>query len=309
MVKPPRIVLVDMLRVVPRALGRYTGTLLAVFVAQTLVAMACMVAIAIVLAQAFAHLPLWDEAVDGDLVALAWCIRGAPAAIVACGGLVVAALLLWLLVSWFVVGGLLGVLAQEPDGRAETARCFGASGAATYLKFARLAVCSVPSWLLALFAFFACSSAMAPRFATALTVSDLIVPVAVSILPALIVLHVAWTVSDYARVELAVRHDSHDPSVAGAYLRALAFVIRRPITLVHGALGWLVFALVTLAYGYLAHGHPMYGAEGAVTLFVIRQGVALARVAVQVGVLAGQVELGHTGVLPPHRDSKPTAKS
>ena len=27
-----------------------------------------------------------DEGVDGDLVALAWCVRGAPAAVVACGG-------------------------------------------------------------------------------------------------------------------------------------------------------------------------------------------------------------------------------
>jgi hypothetical protein len=309
MVRPPRISLTDMVRVVPRALGRYTGTLLAVFVAQTLIAMACTAAVAIVLAQAFAHLPLWDEAVDGDLVALAWCIRGAPAAIVSCGGIVAAALLLWQLVSWFVVGGVLGVLAQEPEGRGETARCFGAAGAATYLKLARLAVCSLPSWLLALFAFFACSGAMAPRFETALTVSDLIVPVVVSLVPALVVLHVAWTVTDYARIELAVRHDSHDPSVAGAYLRAIAFVLRRPITLLHGALGWLVFALVTVAYGYLAHGHPMYGAEGAVTLFVIRQGVALARMAVQFGVLAGQVELGHTRVLPPRRDVKPAAKA
>jgi hypothetical protein len=309
MVRPPRVKLADMVRIVPRSLGRYTGTLLAVFVAQSLVAIACMAAVAIVLAQAFAHLPLWDEAVDGDLVALAWCIRGAPAAVVACGGMVTGALLLWLLASWFVVGGVLGVLAHEPEGRAETARCFGASGASTYLKLARLAVCSVPGWLLALFALFACSNAMALRFANALTVSDLIVPVIVSVVPALVVVHVAWTVSDYARVELVMRHDSHDPGVLASYVRALAFVFRRPITLVHGALGWLVFALITVAYGYLAHGHPMYGAEGAVTLFVIRQGVALARVALQVGVLAGQVELGRTRVLPARRDSKPAAKS
>ena len=28
-----------------------------------------------------------------------------------------------------------------------------------------------------------------------------------------------------------------------------------------------MFLLVTLAYAYLAQGHPMYGAEGAITLF------------------------------------------
>ena len=45
----------------------------------------------------------------------------------------------------------------------------------------------------------------------------------------------------------------------------------------------------------------MYGAEGAVTLFVVRQGVALLRMAIRVGVLAGQVELGRTRPLPARR--------
>jgi hypothetical protein len=45
----------------------------------------------------------------------------------------------------------------------------------------------------------------------------------------------------------------------------------------------------------------MYGAEGAITLFVARQGVSLLRMAIRVGVLAGQVELGRTRPLPPRR--------
>jgi hypothetical protein len=305
-----RIGLPEILRAGPRALGRYTGTLLAVFVAQMLIAMACMLAIAIVLAQAFAHLPLWDEAVDGDLVALAWCVRGARAAIAACGGIVMGALLVWQLASWFVVGGVLGVFVREPEGRAETARCFGASGAATYLKYAQLAVCALPSWMVAFVVFHTCSAAMEPRFAAALTATDLTLPLAVSLVPALLVLHVAWTISDYARVELTLSHDTHDPGVVRTYLRAATFVLARPVTLVHGALGWLAFALVTFAYGYLAHGHAMFGAEGAVTLFVIRQGVALARSAVRIGVLAGQVELGRARALPPRAtEAKPGARA
>jgi hypothetical protein len=59
---------------------------------------------------------------------------------------------------------------------------------------------------------------------------------------------------------------------------------------------------------YLAYGHPMYGAEGAVTLFVIRQGVALARMAIRVGVLAGQVEIGRGRPLPPRRVEAPEPK-
>jgi hypothetical protein len=85
------------------------------------------------------------------------------------------------------------------------------------------------------------------------------------------------------------------------YVRTIGYVLRRPVTLIHAGLGWIAFLLVTLVYAYFAQGHPMYGAEGAVTLFVIRQGVALARTAIRVGVLAGQVELGKARPLPPLR--------
>ena len=61
-----------------------------------------------------------------------------------------AAVLLWQLASWFLVGGLYGVLAQLPEGRRDTARCFGAAGTATYLKYARLALCALPGLFLAL---------------------------------------------------------------------------------------------------------------------------------------------------------------
>lgn len=292
------------------ATARYTGTLLAIFVVQSLVAIACMFGVAIVLAQAFAHLPMWNEAVDGDLVALAWCVRYGYANLLACGGIVLAALLLWQLASWFLAGGLLGVVAQQPEGRGDTARCFGAAGAATYLKFARLALCSIPGWLIVLFALGSGTGWAEPRIENALAVSDLVVPLLVALGPAVLLLHVVWTVADYARVELALRHDSHDPGVVMTYARSLAFVVRRPITLVHSGLGWIACVLVTIGYAYLSHGHPMYGAEGAVTLFVIRQGVALARTAVRFGVLAGQVELGRTRPLPPRRaetgaDGKP----
>lgn len=291
----------DMVRAGPRAVGRYTGTLLAVFVVQSLVAVAAMLAMAFVLSLAFSHLPILDDAIDGDLVALAWCLRFAHDSFLACAGIAFGAVLLWLLASWFLVGGLLGVLVQRPEGRGGTARCFGSAGATTYLKYARLALCSIPGWLVALFLLMTGTSAMTPRIEHALVASDLIVPVAVALVPALLVLHAVWTIEDYARVELSLRHDSHDPGVIATYLRTTAFVLRRPITLVHGALGWLAFALVTIIYASIAQGHPMYGAEGAVTLFVIRQGVALARTAIRFGVLAGQVELGRARALPPRR--------
>jgi len=291
----------DVIAAGPRAVSRYTGTLLAVFVAQTLVAGACTLAVAVVLAQAFAHLPMFDEAVDGDLVALVYCARHAKANLAAIGGVVFGAILLWQLASWFITGGIYGVLAQRPEGRGDTARRFGASGATTYLAYARLAVCALPGWIIVLFALGTGLGLASEHLAHALTVFDLVWPLAAATLPAALLFHLLGTVTDYARVELTLRHDSHAPGVVATYARSLVYVLRRPITLVHGALGWLVFALVTAAYAYLAQGHPMYGADGAVTLFIARQGVSLIRMATRFGVLAGQVELGRTRPPPPRR--------
>lgn len=291
-----------------RAVSRYTGTVLAVFVVQGLVAAACMLAVALVLVQAFSNLPMFDEAVDGSLVALVWCLRYGRESFLAIAGIIVGALLLWQLASWFLVGGLVGVLGQRPEGRGDTARCFGASGAATYLKYARLALCALPGHVIVLFLLGAGLGLVGPRIEHALTLPQLLVPVGLAVLPALLVLHVLWTVSDYARVELTLRHDSHDPGVIRTYLHSLAYVIRRPITLLHAGLGWLLWLLVTAAYAYLAAGHPMYGAGGAITLFFVRQGVSLLRMAIRVGILAGQVELGRTRPAPPRRlEVKPQA--
>jgi len=159
----------------------------------------------------------------------------------------------------------------------------------------------VPGWIVVLFVFGTALGLVARRIDYALTIPELLGPLLIALLPAAILLHVLWTISDYARVELTLRHDTHDPGVAMTYARTAAFVLRRPMTLVHGAIGWIAFALITVGYAYLAQGHPMYGAEGAVTLFVIRQGVSLARMAIRFGVLAGQVELGKTRPAPPRR--------
>jgi hypothetical protein len=296
-----RLGLADLIAAGPRALSRYTGTLLAVFVAQSIVAAACMIAVALVFAQAFSHLPMFDEAVDGDLVALIYCLRYGKPSLVATGGLVFGAIVLWQLASWFIVGGLAGVFAQRPEGRGDTARCFGASGAMTYLSYARLALCSLPGLAVALVVLATCTSLCADRIARALTIPELLGPLAISVLPAALLVHVLWTVADYARAELTLRYDSHDPGVLATYLRTIGYVLRRPVALVHGAIGWLLFALVSAAYAYLAQGHPMYGAEGAVTLYIARQGVSLLRMAIRFGILAGQVELARTRPLPPRR--------
>lgn len=284
-----------------RALSRYTGTLFVVFVAQSALAAGMIVGGALVLAQAFARYPLFDRAVDGDLVALIWSARHARGSFLALGGLVFGTLMLWQLAAWFVAGGVYGVFAQRPETRGETTRCFGASGAATYLAYARLAICALPGYALVVTVLGLLLGLVGPRLELALTLPELVGPLALALIPSGLLLHYFWTVTDYARIELTLRLDTHAPGALASYGRALAFVARTPRTLVHGALGWLLFALVTGAYLLLAHGHPMYGAAGAITLFIARLGVSLLRMAIRVGIMAGQVELGRTRPLPPRR--------
>jgi hypothetical protein len=293
-----------------RGLSKYTGTVLAVFLVQSIVAFGCMVGISIVLSSQLAQVPMFDEAVDGDLVAMLWVVRSARPSFVAVAGIICGAIVLWHLVSWFVVGGLVGVFAQKPEGRADTARCFGASGAATYILYVRLAVYSLPGLSVVASILVFAEPWLSKQLATALTLPQFFAPLALVLLPVALLLHFLWTVTDYARVELSLRHESHDPSVVKTYLRTVVWVVRRPITLVHAGIGWIAFLVVSIAYMYIAQGHPMYGAEGAIALFFVRQGVALLRMAIHAGVIAGQVELGRVRPLPPRRvEVKPDPKT
>jgi hypothetical protein len=291
------------------ALWRYTGTLFAVFLAQSVLAIACMLGIAMVLTQTFARLPMFDDAVDGDIVAMIWVVRHEPSTFIAIGSLIFAALVVWQVASWFLTGGLYGVLAKRPEGRAETMRCFGASGATTYFAYARLAIVSVLGYMIVFSVFAMTLSAAWQRLELALTIGDLLSSLALVVIPTGALALFFGTVTDHARVELTLRHESHRPGAFGTYLRTVGYVLRNPLTLVHVGLGWLLVLLVSLAYAYIAYDHPMYGAGGAITLFFVRQGMSLARVAIRVAVMAGQVELGRTRRLPPVRRSEPAPQA
>ncbi len=94
------------------------------------------------LAHAFADVPAFDEAVDGDLVALIGCVQIAMGSMWAVLGIAFGAVFVWGLASWFLGAGIYGVFAQRPEGRRDTARCFGAAGASLYLPYVRIALCS-----------------------------------------------------------------------------------------------------------------------------------------------------------------------
>lgn len=290
MTEPPAP-LVPLLAAGWTALARYTGTLLALFAAQLVLAAATLFSAAHVLASAFARLPYFDRAVDGDLAAWVYLAKNHREVLAATGWLGLGGVVAWLAASWFLAGGALGVLAERPDGRANTARAFGAGGASGFLPLLRLSLLTLPSYLLVSIALGVGLDAVAPRLEYALSLSQLLGYLVLGATPALLLLHLAWTITDYARAELVLRRDSHDLSAWAAYGRAISFVLRRPRTLLHSALGWLAIGGVAIAYAVAAHGHPMAGTNGALALFVVRQGVVLAQLAIRFAVQGGQVAL------------------
>jgi hypothetical protein len=286
-----------------RAVSEYTGMVLGLFAVQALVAGGVGLVIAQLLAGAFADRPILDDAVDGDLVALIAVVRGAPELFAASQALIVGAVILWLVLTWFLAGGLIGVLIERPRGRRETARAFGASGAATFFVFLRVGLVSaILHMALVMPALVLGATAALPRLERALGGGELLLGLVVAVGPALLVAALVGVVTDYARVELALRRPSHATLGAlHAIARAVLFVIRRPVTIGHRLLGWLIFFAVSGIYAWAAHGHPMLGTGGAISLLVLRQVLSLLRMAIKVGVVGGQVELSGTRPPPPRQ--------
>lgn len=291
-----------------RTASHYTGTVLAVFVTQWLIASAAGLAIMQVLESVFAKRPRFDEAVGGDLVALFECIRHAPIAFMASFWIGLGAVLLWIVASWFLTGGVYAVAHERPEGKRETAKAFGAGGATTFLVYVRLAAISLALHLIVVVALLLGLGAAAPRIAHALTLGGLLLPLAMGLLPAVVLALYFWTAIDYARAELTVRRPTHEELGAfRALVRALVFVARRPVALGHAALGWLAFLVLSLGYMWAAQGHAMLGTGGAIALFVIRSGLSLVRFSVKFAVMGGQIELTETRPPPARRVVEPAA--
>ena len=137
-VPPRRVGLPQMLRAGLRAITDYTGTFLGLFCVQVLVALGAGFTIAQILARAFESRPRFDAGVDGVVAALIEALRNAGATVSAITWVGLGAIVLWGMLSWFLAGGLISVLAERPHGRGETARTFGAGGATHFFALARL---------------------------------------------------------------------------------------------------------------------------------------------------------------------------
>jgi hypothetical protein len=290
----------SMIRAGVAAVSQYTGVVLALFVVQVLVSWGAGIIIMRILAEAFASSPLFDEAVDGDLIALIQVTRDSAAVIGAVGWVAIGAVIAWIVISWFLAAGLLAVFTDRPRGRLETARSSGAGGATHFLVFARLALISLVYHLPVLFVLGLGIEHIGSRFEYALTVRELIGPLLLGLLPAALGHVIVSTIIDYARAELVLRRPTHESLGAmRAAFRATGYVFRRPVALAHVLLYWVAFAAISIGFAWLAHGHAMLGFSGAMALFALRHGVVLLRLAARVAVVAGQVELTATRPPPP----------
>jgi hypothetical protein len=290
----------QMLRAGVRAVSDYTGTFFGLFVVQLVIAAGTTVVIWQVLAAEFAHRPLFDEGVDGDLLSLIEALRNAGPILLSVRWIAIGAVLLWAMLSWFLTGGLIAVLAERPHGRRETARTFGAGGAATFFVFARLGLISLIGHAAVFMVAVLGLGVVLPDIEQALTLGRVLGMLFLGLLPALLLLTVLWTIIDHARVELVLRRPTHEQLGAlTAFMRATAFVVRRPVAFAHVLLWLVAFVLVSALYAWAGQGHAMLGASGAIALAIVRQGVVLVRMGLKVALVGGQVELGATRPPPP----------
>jgi len=297
---PRRVGLVAMLRSGWRAVADYTGTFFGLFVVQALIALGAAFVIERVLADVFATRPLFDDGVDGDLLALMEALADASATVRAIGWIGFGAILLWMLMSWFLVGGLISVLHEQPTGRRDTARCFGAGAAGHFFVMLRLGVMSLALHVIVVFVLAQGVIAAGPAIDRALAFRDVVWALVLAITPAILLTVLLWTILDHARVELVLRRGTHERLGAlQALLRAAVFVFRRPVALLHVGLWAAAFLGLSMLYAWAAWGQEMLGASGALALLGVREGLALVRMGLKVVLIGGQVELGLTRPAPP----------
>jgi hypothetical protein len=286
-----------------QAVATYTGTMFAVFAMQTLLAGACLFAVAQVLASVFAYRPMFDDGVAGDLTSLVWAWRYGESAVLASGWLVLGVVLIWIIAGWFIAGGVAGVLLFRPQGRAATAKQFGASGVNTFFGFALLTVMASLVGVAILLVFATCVSWAYHSLTTALTTWQITWSLLLAFGPAFILTMVLWTVVDHARLELCLRRDTHQIGAFNAFFRATQFVVTHPKTLLWSLLSWSTWGLVGVLYAYLlTNSHP----AGAWSLLMIRLGVSLLRMVVKFATLAGHAQWTLTRAKPPLTDNAST---
>jgi hypothetical protein len=262
------------------------GTVAALYGANAAFGLAFTLFAAMLMASLYAPHPLFDRAVGGDTTALLACLREGPAVSSAITWAGVALALVYFVVSEFLAGGLLERLRDgEPVSRAEARRRFGAGGAAHLGRFLRLWVWSWTMWIPAFVVLAIGAGVGTSGTAEAVAAGPVIGKLIAWLVPGLLLAAWAAAAADFARL-LAVREPALAPRKT--FFRAAKLVLRQPAAYVHFVSYVAAWLLASGVYVLLTLGHPYAGAVGALLLFVLRQVLVFARVALRVGAFGGQ---------------------
>ena len=281
-----------------RALRRYTGLAIVLYVIQLGISVVAAFLMTRVLANAFALRPEFDRGIDGDFASLVTALRQTDGIVGTLMWLGLVAVILYWLVSWAIAGGLITTFIHRPHARRDVAECFGRGAAGCFWPYARLALLSIVIYIPA-----AAALILALRFgldglADQLTMGGVVWRLVAWFGPTAVLFVIAGTAVDYARVDLA-RHP--DLPSRRALLRSLRLIFSRVRPIAHVGFYLLFFAAVSGAYVALTFERPMVGAIGALSLVVIRQVLSLARFGAKIILIGGQVELSQMQLFPPKR--------
>ncbi|MCG8417639.1 MAG: hypothetical protein MJE77_06800 [Proteobacteria bacterium] len=305
----------DMLGTGVAMLRRYPRLWLSLYLVEFVVAAIVAWVVARILVDQFGTLPIFDRAVQGDLIALLNVLGEGRSSFAAVLLLVMGALGGYVVLSWYLIGGANAVLIQRPEARREVVECFGTGGAATFYSYFRLALWTVIPHGICFAALSVGLSLGADSLKYAITGGDVVRAVIFPLIPVAALYWLNATAIDYARIELSRRagpagrpdrasEAEFDDSTAaerpairsakplsaiGALVRGYRTVVTNPRPLVHVLLYGLFFASVSVVYVALTHGRPMSGATGAIAIFAIRQVVLFTRYTGKIVCAGGQV--------------------
>lgn len=283
--KRERVGLGQMYRAGFRSLRRHPLLAVAVYGVQLVLSGAAAWMMARVLADHFAHYPLFDRAVDGDTFSLGMVMVTHPEVFSTLIWIGLAATLVYGMISWFLTAGLITVYTKRPTDRLTTAEVFGAGGAARFFAFARLAAWNAAPKLLGGVLVLMSLGFAVDDMTDTLTLSELISKAIVGAIPGLVVLWIAGTAGAYARVDLV---NYPKQSSLRALFRGYKTIATNWRPMIHAASYWAFFVVVSLAF--VAATYDV--AVSAIAILIVRQAVTIMRYAGTLVLIGGQVELG-----------------
>lgn len=267
------------------ALRRYPGLVVSLYGLQLVAAGLAGVIMASILAVFFAGEPMFDRAVAGDFHALVVIVSHHAEVLASLLWVGIGAVAVYMVLSWFAIGGLNATLIDAPTSRRDVTRTFGAGGAATFFAYLRLALLSLLPYLIALIVLAVGMARGARDVDEWLTMGDLLRSMVPALLPGVLLLWVSQTAIDYARLVL-----SNERGLASwrAFVRGYRLIFTDYRPLLHVLFYALVFVATTMVYAAATQGHAMAGAAGAIALFLIRQLVLGIRFSAKIACMAGQ---------------------